>query len=379
MLAAASTMADGGRKWQDFALQRLDFQDLDNHNGGMNSNHAPGSPARAAPATKTMDIVVYPGFKAMEAIGPMSVFEYANLHLQRRNQAPGYDVRIASSRLGPVPSDTLMSLEATKVLNTLALPDSAIVVGARHIHAALADGGAIVDWVSAAFPRIGRLASLCSGAFFLAAAGVLDGKRATTHWSVAERLQADFPAVTVDADAIFIRAGNLWTSAGVTAGMDLALALVEEDFGRDLALEVATEMVVYLKRPGGQSQFSSYLLSERTARPNIRALQNWILENLQERFTVAQLAEKAMMSERHFARVFQQEVGLSPQEFIELCRFERATQLLADLALPLKTVALRACFNDEAHMRRVFMKKLGITPRVYRERFATTGIDSAAA
>jgi transcriptional regulator GlxA family with amidase domain len=324
----------------------------------------------------TIDIVVYPGFKAVEAIGPMSVFEYANLHLQRRGKGPGYDVRIASCQTGPVQSDTLMSLDATKALNPLALPDNAIIVGARHIRQALVDSAAIIDWVAAVAPRIKALTALCSGAFFLAAAGVLDGKRATTHWSVAERLQTEYPAIEVDADAIFLRSDNVWTSAGVTAGIDLALALVEEDYGRDLALEVATEMVVYLKRPGGQSQFSAHLLSERTARPNIRDVQTWILEHLDEKLTVAQLAQKAMMSERHFARVFQQEVGLSTQEFIELCRFERATQLLADLALPLKTVAARACFTDEAHMRRVFMKKLGITPRVYRERFATTGVDA---
>lgn len=324
---------------------------------------------------KTVDIVVYPGFKAMEAIGPMSVFEYANLHLRRRGQVGGYDVRIASHKTGPVRSDTLMSLDATKALSTLALPDNAIIVGARHIQDALTDSAAITDWVAAVAARIERLTALCSGAFFLAAAGVLDGKRATTHWSVAERLQAAYPAIDVDADAIFVRCGNVWTSAGVTAGIDLALALVEEDYGRDLALEVATEMVVFLKRPGGQSQFSAHLLSERTTRPNIRALQNWILDNLHERLTVAQLAQKAMMSERHFTRVFQQEVGLSTQEFIEQCRFERGTGLLADLALPLKTVAARAGFSDEAHMRRVFMKKLGITPKLYRERFATTGVD----
>ena len=324
---------------------------------------------------KTVDIVVYPGFKAMEAVGPMSVFEYANLHLQRRGKGSGYDVRIASHKTGPVRSDTLMSLDATKALNPLALPDNAIIVGARHIQQALVDGAAITGWVAAVAHRIERLTALCSGAFFLAAAGVLDGKRATTHWSVAERLQAEYPAIDVDADAIFVRCGNVWTSAGVTAGIDLALALVEEDYGRDLALEVATEMVVFLKRPGGQSQFSAHLLSERTTRPNIRELQNWILDNLQERLTVAQLAQKAMMSERHFTRVFQQEVGLSAQEFIEQCRFERGTGLLADLALPLKSVAARAGFSDEAHMRRVFMTKLGITPRLYRERFATTGVD----
>lgn len=328
----------------------------------------------AATAT-TIDIIVYPGFKAVEAIGPMSVFEYANLHLKRRGKAPGYDVRVASMAVGQVRSDTLMSLDATKALNTLSLPDNAIIVGARDIQTALVESEAIIEWVAAVAPRIRRLASLCSGAFFLAAAGVLDGRRAATHWSVADMLQADFPAVEVDADAIFIRSDNVWTSAGVTAGIDLALALVEEDFGRELALEVATEMVVYLKRPGGQSQFSAHLLSERTARPNIRELQGWILDNLHERLSVSQLAARAMMSERHFARVFQQEVGLSTQEFIEQCRFERATQLLADLALPLKTVAARGCFSDEAHMRRVFLKRLGITPKMYRERFATTGVD----
>ena len=322
----------------------------------------------------TVDIVVYPGFKALEAIGPMSVFEYANLHLRAAGRAPGYDVRVASAVAGPVQSDTLMSLHATKALNTLSLPDNAIIVGARDIQRALGDGAALVDWIARACPRLQRLAALCSGAFFLAAAGVLDGKRATTHWSVAERLQADFPAVTVEADAIFIRSGNLWTSAGVTAGIDLALALVEDDFGRDLALRVATDMVVYLKRPGGQSQFSTHLLGERTARPGIRDIVQWIQENLHERPTVAELARKAMMSERHFARVFQQEVGLSTLEFIETCRFERATHLLGNLALPLKTVAARACFSDEAQMRRVFQKKLGISPTIYRERFATTGV-----
>jgi len=220
----------------------------------------------AVPASITVDIIVYPGFKAVEAIGPMSVFEYANLHLQRHGRPPGYDVRVASCSVGPVRSDTLMSLDATKALSTLALPDNAIIVGARHIQTALVDSAAITDWVAAVAPRLRRLASLCSGAFFLAAAGVLDGKRATTHWGVAARLQADYPAVQVDADAIFVRADHVWTSAGVTAGIDLALALVEEDYGRELALEVATEMVVFLKRPGGQSQFSAHLLSEPRAR-----------------------------------------------------------------------------------------------------------------
>lgn len=329
-------------------------------------------------AIRTVDVIVYPGFKAMEAIGPMSVFEYANLHLQRRGKPIGYDVRIASTQLGPMRSDTLMSLEAVKVIGPLALPDDAIIVGARHIQAALDSAPEIAAWVEQVWPRLGRLAALCSGAFFLAAAGALDGKKATTHWSVAARLQEEYPAIAVDADAIFVRAGNLWTSAGVTAGIDLALAFVEEDFGRELALEVATEMVVYLKRPGGQSQFSSHLRVQKTARPSIRELQNWILDNLQERLPVARLAQRAMMSERNFARVFQQEVGSSVQEFIDGCRFERATQLLADLSMPIKAAAAGCGFTDEAQMRRLFQKRLGITPKVYRERFATTGVHGGA-
>lgn len=325
--------------------------------------------------TRTVDVIVYPGFKAMEAIGPMSVFEYANLHLQRRGKPIGYDVRIASTHIGAVKSDTLMSLDASKVLGTLVLPDDAIIVGARNIQCAMTSAQSIVDWVEQVWPRIDRLAALCSGAFFLAAAGALDGKRATTHWGVAARLQADFPSISVDADAIFVRAENLWTSAGVTAGIDLALAFVEEDFGRELALEVATEMVVYLKRPGGQSQFSSHLLSQRTARPSIREIQSWILDNLHQRLSIALLANRAMMSERNFSRVFQQEVGLSTQAFIESCRFERATQLLADLTMPIKSAVAGCGFTDEAQMRRLFQKKLGITPKVYRERFATTGVN----
>lgn len=326
------------------------------------------------PAPKTIDIIVYPGFKALEAIGPLSVFEYANLHLQRQRKSNGYDVRIVSTSVGPVQSDTQMSLHAGKAVNPLALPDDAIIVGARHIENALQHAWPIVDWIVAVHPQLNRLAALCSGAFFLASAGVLEGKRATTHWSVAQLLQEQFPAIDVDADAIFVRSGNLWTSAGVTAGIDLALAFVEEDFGRELALDVATDMVVYLKRPGGQSQFSTHLLTQKTARPNIRELQNWILDNLDQRLSVTTLAQKAMMSVRNFARVFHQEVGQSTQEFIETGRLELAKQLLADVSLPLKKIAAHSGFTDDDHMRRVFQKRLGITPKLYRERFATTGI-----
>lgn len=229
---------------------------------------------------KRVDFVVYSGFKALEAIGTMSVFEYANLHLAQQGRPQGYQLNIVSVTAGPVPSDTQMVLEASGAVSVDDLPDTAIIIGARQIEQALEANPAIMAWAAAVAPRIGRLVALCSGSFFLAAAGLLDGLPATTHWSVAALLREKFPAVQVQADAIYLRSGRLWTSAGVTAGIDLALALVEEDYGRGLALQVARDLVVYLKRPGGQSQFSVHLTSQNTSHPGIREIQDWVLSNL---------------------------------------------------------------------------------------------------
>lgn len=322
---------------------------------------------------RRVDIVVYPGFKSLEAIGPLSVFDYANLHLRNRQLPPAYEVSIAGVALGPVQSDTLMSLQATKILDAAALPDAAILVGARNIEQAMANVPGIVDWVVAAAPRIERLAALCSGSFFLAAAGVLEGKQATTHWSVSRLLKQRYPGIQVEADAIFIRQGNIWTSAGVTAGIDLALALVEEDCGREVALEVARDLVVYLKRPGGQSQFSVHLDSQTTSHAGIRNTQDWILSNLHERLGTPLLADHAAMSVRNFTRVFTREAGVSPIEFVETARVELARRLLEDAELPLKTIAARTGFGSESQLRKVFQKRLGVTPRSYRERFASAG------
>ncbi|QHJ00666.1 helix-turn-helix domain-containing protein [Xylophilus rhododendri] len=321
------------------------------------------------PLPLSVDIVVYPGFKALEAIGPMSVFDYANVHLARRGDPPGYRVNVAAQRVGPVPSDTSMQLHASRALGQDDLPDLALVVGSREIEAALASAPGIVDWLRAAAPRLPRLVSLCSGSFFLAAAGLLEGRRAATHWSVAALLQQRHPQVQVDADAIYVREGRLWTSAGVTAGIDLALALVEEDFGRTLALEVARDLVMYLKRPGGQSQFSVHLASQATGHAGIREVQDWTLAHLDEALSPAQLADRAAMSERNFRRVFLQETGQSPSEFIETARLERARRLLEESDLPLKTVAARVGLRSEQPLRHLFVRRLGITPQAYRDRF----------
>ncbi|WPB58513.1 GlxA family transcriptional regulator [Xylophilus sp. GOD-11R] len=317
----------------------------------------------------SVDIVVYPGFKALEAIGPMSVFDYANVHLARRGEAPGYRVRVAALEPGAVASDTAMQLQATRGLSLDDLPDLALVVGSREIEAALASAPGIVDWLRAAAPRLPRLVSLCSGSFFLAAAGLLEGRRAATHWSVADLLQQRHPQVLVDADAIYVREGRLWTSAGVTAGIDLALALVEEDFGRTLALDVARDLVMYLKRPGGQSQFSVHLASQATGHGAIRQVQDWALAHLDQALTPALLAGRAAMSERNFRRVFLQETGQTPSDFLETARLEGARRLLEENSLPMKTVAGRAGLASEQAMRNLFLRKLGITPSAYRDRF----------
>ncbi|RZS78966.1 GlxA family transcriptional regulator [Pigmentiphaga kullae] len=322
---------------------------------------------------RRVDIVVYPGFKSLEAIGPLCVFDYANVHLRKRDLPPAYQVEIAAPQPGAVQSDTLMSLHAGKGLDSGDLPDAAILVGARNIEEAMRHSPAIVDWAAAVAPRIARLAALCSGSFFLAEAGLLDGRRATTHWSVSRLLQQRYPRIDVQADAIYIRQGNLWTSAGVTAGIDLALAMVEEDCGRDLALEVARDMVVYLKRPGGQSQFSMHLNSQTTSHPGIRKTQDWILSNLHQPLAVSDLAAHAAMSLRNFTRVFVRETGSTPQAFVETARVDLVRRLLEDAALPLKTVAARAGFGSDAQLRKVFQRHLGVTPRAYRERFASAG------
>lgn len=184
-------------------------------------------------------------------------------------------------------------------------------------------------------------------------------------------MQARYPAIAVDADAIFIRVGNIWTSAGVTAGIDLALAMVEDDFGQEVALEVARDLVVFSKRPGGQSQLSLHLASQMTHHPKIRELQNWILSHVTENLSVPMLAAKVAMSDRNFARVFQRETSASPASFIEMARFELARHLVESNNSSLKLIASKTGFGTEERMRRVFQKRLGVTPRAYSERVST--------
>ncbi len=332
-------------------------------------HHPPHAHAHA----HRIDLVVYPGFKALEAVGPMSVFDYANVHLRQHGRPDGYEVRVVAAHKGAVPSDTLMALNATHTLAELEQDGTGctvLLVGSRNIEQVLAASPDLVAWTARVAPQVARLIALCSGSFFLAAAGLLDGRRAATHWGVAGLLRQRYPAIDVDPDAIYVRDGHLWTSAGVTAGIDLALAVVEEDFGHELALEVARDLVMYLKRPGGQSQFSVQLASQATVHRDIQAVQNWVLQHLEEPMPLAALAARAAMSERHFRRVFAQETGQTPSAFVESARLEGARRLLeSQSALPLKTVAARVGLGSEQALRHLFVRHLGITPQAYRERF----------
>ncbi|BDB29861.1 GlxA family transcriptional regulator (plasmid) [Cupriavidus sp. P-10] len=326
----------------------------------------------------TVDIVIYPGFKAIEAVGAINVFDYANTRLQQLGCEPKYALRIVGPQAGAIRSDTLVALDATQALAGRPPADVVVVVGARDILNVLAACEDIVDWCRTQVNRIQTIVGLCSGSFFLAEAGLLNGRRAATHWSVAELMRQRYPGTEVDADAIFVRDAHIWTSAGVTAVFDLVLAMVEEDLGRDIALSVARDLVVYLKRPGGQSQFSEHLLSQMTVHPRVRDIQDHIHRTPKADLSVKALAARFAMSERNFSRVFQKETGHTPSAYVEQTRLDAARRLLESGEQPLKWIAVECGFGSEARLRQAFQRRLNVTPGAYRERFASTGVDEAA-
>jgi transcriptional regulator GlxA family with amidase domain len=303
--------------------------------------------------------VVYPGITALDLVGPHEVL----------GAAGGYELVIAATHPGPVATTRGPELLAQRSLAQLrGAIDTLVVVGGEGAPRAARDP-ALVRSVRAAAARSRRVASVCTGAFVLAAAGVLDGKRATTHWNSCDRLARSYPQVTVEPDPIYVRDGNVWTSAGVTAGMDLALALVADDHGRETALRVARQLVMYVQRPGGQSQFSAQLDAQAAGRDPIREVQALIGEHPEAEHTVERLAAHAHMSPRHFARVFRAEVGATPAVYVERTRVEAARRLLETTALSLDEIALATGFGTVDTFRRAFARRVGAGPGAYRERF----------
>ena len=303
--------------------------------------------------------VVYPGITALDLVGPHEVF----------GAAGGYDLVVAAADAGPIATTRGPGLVADRSLAGLrGRIDTLVVVGGEGAFAAARDAS-LVRAVANLARRSRRVASVCTGAFLLAAAGLLDGKRATTHWSGCARLAERYPQITVDGERIFVQDGNVWTSAGVTAGMDLALALVADDLGQDAALQVARRLVMYVQRPGGQSQFSAQLSAQRAQRDPLRELQAWIGEHPAADHSVERLAARIGMSPRHFARVFRAEVGCTPAAYVEQVRVEVARRLLETTGLPVDDVAAGAGFGTPETMRRAFARRVGASPTEYRDRF----------
>ena len=324
----------------------------------------PGAMLRGMP--RRVVIVAVPPVQALDVAGPAEVLSTAAS--VAAGEHPEYAVEVVAPRGAPVATGAGYALTPALALEEVRGPLDTLIVagGAGARHAAAAD----VDRVGALARRARRIASVCTGAYVLAAAGLLDGRRATTHWSWCDDLQRRHPAVAVERDPIFVVDGAVRTSAGVTAGMDLALALVEEDLGARVALEVARWLVVFVKRPGGQAQFSAQLAAQTADREPLRELHAWMTDHLGADLSVPALAARACMSERNFARAFKAETGMTPAVYVEALRVERARLALESGGAPIDAIARRCGFGTVETLRRAFARRLGVSPGAYRNRFA---------
>jgi transcriptional regulator GlxA family with amidase domain len=323
---------------------------------------------------RRISIAAFPGLQALDAVGPAEVFSVAN----RLSRPVRYRVELVSSTGDPLTTSSGLEITPHRSVGNVRGPiDTLMVAGGPGVDDALADDR-LLRWIRAAARRARRVASVCNGAFLLAEVGLLDGRRATTHWAECEALQRRYPAVTVEREPIFVRDGEIYTSAGVTAGIDLTLALVEDDAGSALARNVARGLVLFLRRPGDQAQFSAGQPWHRAAREPLRDLQAWIAENLDADLSVAALAERAFMSPRNFARAFRQEVGMTPAAYVEAVRLERARAELEAGSAPIEAVAQRCGFGTVDTLRRAFQRHLNVNPADYRSRFRTRGGQDAS-
>lgn len=307
--------------------------------------------------TRKLAVLVYPEFQILDVTGPIAAFEIAG------RMAPGaYDMQIMAARPGLVTSSSGAALQA-RPLETAGI-DTVLVSGGNGSRDAAADPR-LQAWLVKAAAGARRTASVCSGAYLLAAAGLLDGHRATTHWQHSDHFARRYPKVRLEPDRIYIKDGPVWTSAGITAGIDLALALVAEDLGEPIARAVAQQLVVYHRRPGGQSQFSA-LIEMGGAGGRFAELMDWMRGRLAEPLTVERLADQAAMSPRHFARAFVAETGLTPAKAVERLRLETARERVEDSSDPIDQVAQAAGFGDPERMRRAFLRAFGQPPQALR-------------
>jgi len=312
-------------------------------------------------------IFTFPGSQSLDVAGPLEVFAAT----ERTSGTQRYTTEVVAPAAGTVRTMSGLGLVADAAIADVRGPiDTLVVAGGDEagIGAMLTDAAVLAE-VRRLAAASRRVASVCSGAFVLAAAGLLDGRRATTHWSACDRLARGFPAVTVERDPIFVRDGNVFTSAGVTAGIDLSLALMEEDHGHTVAMGVARQLVVFLKRPGGQAQFSAALATQTADRDDVTDVQTWIADHLAADLSVPALAERAVMSPRHFARVFRAATGATPARYVEQARVEAARRRLEESDDGVDTVAASCGFGTAETMRRAFLRAVHVAPTDYRRRF----------
>lgn len=323
---------------------------------------------------RRIGLLIFDNFEIVDLCGPLDAFYYANriLEMTGRENEPGYELLVIAAARGLVESKCGLTVLAPHGCADIAGGlDTLIVVGGEDPVAACADQ-ALIDWIKGMSSRVRRLASVCTGAFLLARAGLLENRRVTTHWMFCDQLAAAYPSLVVEPNRIFVRDGGVYTSGGITAGIDLALMLIEEDLGREAPRMVAGMLVVFLRRPGGQTQFSPFLQGEETSCRDIAELKSWILGNSRENLTVERLASQVAMSPRNFARRFLAETGMTPARFVEYARVEAARCRLEQSRLSLQTIAEISGFATIERMRRAFRRHLDVGPHEYRERFQTS-------
>jgi len=325
-------------------------------------------PAASASPERHIVVLVYPDIMAMDVCGPMEAFAMANALAGRGL----YRLSVTAVTTDPIATSLGFSIVPNSALADLDGPIDTLLVAGGYGHVAALSDPALIGWLREAAPKARRHGSICTGAFPLAASGLLDGKRATTHWALAPSFAQNYPATTLEIDSIFVRDGQTYTSAGITAGIDLALALIEEDHGRTFALRVARSLVVFLKRPGGQSQFSTHLQAQFSAVPALRKAQEWALAHLADDLSAEALAAHVGMSERSFRRLFVDELHETPREYVERIRLDEARRQIEDTDLPAQTVAKRCGFGSVHSLRRAFVRQLGVTPQWYRAQFQKT-------
>lgn len=319
----------------------------------------------------TVAVLVYEGCEIIDVTGPVGVFEMTNRTLREISPVrQGYHIVLLAEKAGTVATCSGVSLLAESRQDYRDKIDTLVIPGSPDDELfKIVQDKCLITWIKDTAPNLRRLVSVCAGAFILAETGLLDSKRATTHWMDTERLGREYPKISVEPDAIFVKDGFIVTAAGVTAGIDLALALVEEDFGKKVALAVARRLVVYLKRPGGQTQFSTRLRAQMAPSGSFASIISWLEDHYHLKNSVDDLAAMACMSPRNFARKFIREAGMTPAKYVELVRLEHAIQMLEDSLQSVEAIATKCGFSTPEQLRRAFYRNFGIGPTAYRERF----------